>query len=354
MQFNIKRKYTMEWLVILNLIGILLFIINKFELPKEFFKVVISVMICPIIFAVFLFYILRPMNRLFLKKRLKKGSAAALTMLIFFFIMSGLLKYFGDYFVEQILTLKNMIMRIAEERDLVGKINEVMNGANKYDYFSVVLGQLQTYIVKIITNAKDIFNKGLGLFSNALLSVLILFYLLRDGEKVPEYIMKYTKEEYKRRMEDTLEDGDRVLSKYILGQTIVATTLAILIYIGYKIIDMPSAMILSTSTFILAFIPFVGFFVSMIVPFVIAITMGPTMIIKLTVLFLIAQTIKGRIVVPVIMGKTMKIHPITDIFLVVGAATIIGPIGAFIVVPVYALLKLIYKNFKPIKITDSD
>lgn len=354
MQFNIKRRYTIEWLIILNLIFVLLFIINKFQLPKEFLKVIVSVIVCPIIFAVFLFYILRPLNRLFLKKRLKKGRAAALAMLIFFFILAGLMKYFGDYFVEQVIILKNMIMRIAEERDIVGKINEVMNGANKYDYFSVILAQLQTYIVQLITNAKKIFNTGLGLFSNILLIVLILFYLLRDGEKIPEYIMKYTKEKYKRKMEDTLEAGDRILSKYILGQTIVATTLASLIYIGYKIIGMPSAMILSTSTFILAFIPFVGFFVSMIVPFVIAITMGPTMIVKITILFLTAQVIKGRIVVPIIMGKTMNIHPITDIFLVVGAATIIGPVGAFIIVPVYALLKLFYKNFKPIKITNSD
>ena len=69
------------------------------------------------------------------------------------------------------------------------------------------------------------------------------------------------------------------------------------------------------------------------------------MILKLSILVLIAQTLKGRIVVPLIMSKTMKIHPITDIFLVVGAATLIGPIGAFVIVPIYSLIKVIYKYF---------
>ncbi len=41
----------------------------------------------------------------------------------------------------------------------------------------------------------------------------------------------------------------------------------------------------------------------------------------------------------------MKIHPIMDIFLVVGAASLIGPIGAFVVVPFYSLVKVIYKYF---------
>ena len=41
------------------------------------------------------------------------------------------------------------------------------------------------------------------------------------------------------------------------------------------------------------------------------------------------------------MGKAMKIHPITDIFLVVGAAAIGGPLMAFCIVPIYSILKLI-------------
>ena len=69
------------------------------------------------------------------------------------------------------------------------------------------------------------------------------------------------------------------------------------------------------------------------------------MLIKLTLLFIIAQTLKGRVVVPFIMGKTMNIHPITDIFLVVGGAAIGGPLVAFCIVPIYSLLKLIIKTF---------
>ena len=43
---------------------------------------------------------------------------------------------------------------------------------------------------------------------------------------------------------------------------------------------------------------------------------------------------------------TMKIHPITDIFLVVGAAAIGGPLLAFCIVPIYSIIKLILQKLK--------
>ena len=144
---------------------------------------------------------------------------------------------------------------------------------------------------------------------------------------------------YKDVGNEILSEGDKLLSSYIIGQATVALSLSIIVFIGYKIIKLPSALVFSLITFVLAFIPFVGFLISMIVPYIIAITMGLPMIIKLTVVFIVAQTLKGRVVVPFIMGKVMKIHPLTDIFLVVGAATIFGPLGAFCVIPVYTLLK---------------
>ena len=93
-----------------------------------------------------------------------------------------------------------------------------------------------------------------------------------------------------------------MLSTYVVGQATVALSLAVMVFIGYKIIRMPSAILLASITFILAFIPFIGFFISMIIPYIIAIIVGPQMILRLSILVLVAQTLKGRVVVPFIMG----------------------------------------------------
>ncbi|EET88006.1 permease [Clostridium carboxidivorans P7] len=143
---------------------------------------------------------------------------------------------------------------------------------------------------------------------------------------------------------------DKALNAYVTGQLMVALSLAIMIYIGYKIIGMPNALIWALFTFILGFIPFIGFFISMIIPSIIAVSKGIYMIIKLSIVFITVQTLKGRVVVPLIMSSTLKIHPLTDIFLVVTAVSYGGPMAAFIIVPLYAMVKVIVLSLYKYKI----
>lgn len=340
------KKNVITYLIIFNLLAILIILLGKISILKNFINVIFAVVIIPIIFGVFLFYILKPLNNIFIKKKIKGGRAASLTLLIFFFIAAGVIKYFGDYFIEQFTNLKTIFFRIIEENGNLYGVGEIFKGnIFKLDYYEKFLGDIQKYAIILASGLRGIFDKGMQLFSDILLVILIVFYLLKDEEKIKESIINIFPEKYRYKLCDIVEEGDEVLSSYILGQAKVALSLALMVFVGYKIIGMASPLLLASITFVLAFIPFVGFFISMIIPYIIAIALGWNMIIKLSVLVVIAQTLKGRIVVPLIMGKTMNIHPITDIFLVVGAASLVGPIGAFVVVPIYALSKVIFRHF---------
>lgn len=340
------KKNVITYLIIFNLLAILVILIGKISVLRNFINVIFAVVIIPIIFGVFLFYILKPLNNIFLKKKMKGGSAASLTLLIFFFIAAGIMKYFGDYFIEQFINLKMIFFRIVEEKENLYGVGEFFKGdIFELNYYEKFLGDIQKYAVLLASGLRGLFDKGMQLFSDILLVILIVFYLLKDEEKIKKNIVNIFPGKYKYKLYDIVEESDEVLSSYILGQAKVALSLALMVFVGYKIIGMASPLLLSSVTFVLAFIPFVGFFISMIIPYIIAIALGWNMIIKLSILVIIAQTLKGRIIVPLIMGKTMNIHPITDIFLVVGAASLVGPIGAFVVVPIYSLGKVIFKYF---------
>lgn len=340
------KKNVITYLIIFNLLAILVILLGKISVLRNFINVIFAVVIIPIIFGVFLFYILKPLNNIFLKKKMKGGSAASLTLLIFFFIAAGIMKYFGDYFIEQFINLKMIFFRIVEEKENLYGVGEFFKGdIFELNYYEKFLGDIQKYAVLLVSGLRGLFDKGMQLFSDILLVILIVFYLLKDEEKIKKNIVNIFPGKYKYKLYDIVEESDEVLSSYILGQAKVALSLALMVFVGYKIIGMASPLLLSSVTFVLAFIPFVGFFISMIIPYIIAIALGWNMIIKLSILVIIAQTLKGRIIVPLIMGKTMNIHPITDIFLVVGAASLVGPIGAFVVVPIYSLGKVIFKYF---------
>lgn len=341
-----KKEKVTSYLIIANLILFFLYMINKFTVYHELIKVIVWVILMPCAFGIFIFYILRPLNNIFLKKGLKKSRAASLTLFIAIFILAAILKVFASYFLQQIIQLSNNILILMEDDTVKGFVNEYISGEKLTGLIENTSTMFMDYTNLIISNAKKLFDLGMMGFSNILLILLIVFFLLKDGEKVKPTILKYCPNKYNNIASKTLKESDEVLSTYIIGQATVALSLAIMVFIGYKVIGMPSALLLSATTFILAFIPFVGFFISMIIPYIIAVIMGFDMLIKLSVMFVIAQTLKGRVVVPFIMGRAMNIHPITDIFLVVGAAAIGGPLAAFSIVPIYALLKLIIKNMK--------
>ena len=315
-----NNRKVISYLLIGNLTLIFLFLLNKFTVVHEFLNVFILVIFAPTIFGIFLFYILRPLSNVFNKRGIKKNTSAILTLLIFFAVVGVIMYYFGEYFLAQIIKLKEYINAMIKNNHTM---LEQMNAQNIENYLSSFSEKIMSYVLGLFYNVKNIFNKGMMIFSDIILVFLITFFLLKDGYKFKDFVLKFSKKENKDLTSKILSEGDTVLSTYIIGQATVALSLALMIFVGYLIIGMPSALFLAFTTFILAFIPFLGFFISMI-----------------------AQTLKGRVVVPFIMGRAMKIHPITDIFLVVGGAAIGGPIVAFCIVPIYSLLKVVFKNLK--------
>lgn len=337
-----NKKNLILSLVIANLIAIFILLINKFQFVHNFISTIIGIIVTPIIFGVFLFYILKPLNKLLIKFKIKENKSPLITILIFLSLAISIIMFFGKNIISEIYKIKNIVYTFINNEKIYRffekeKINLVI------DY---IVNIFIVYINPIISNIKNIINMGMMLFSNILLIILIAFFLLKDRKRFKEKILAYIPSKYKELAKEIIIDGDNILSSYIIGQTIVAFSLAIMVFVGYLIIDMPSSLLLASITFVLAFIPFVGFFISMTIPYIIALTLGIKMVIKLSILVIIAQTLKGRIVVPFIMGKRMNIHPLTDIFLVVSAASLGGPLAAFSVVPIYAFIKMSYDKIK--------
>jgi predicted PurR-regulated permease PerM len=301
---------------------------------------VVKTLLVPLLVASLFFYIIRPLNNIFLKKGMGSGKASLLTLTICSFILSGLIYYFSQYAYEQFKELRDQLMvTIHENKDIEGIINYINQFINNNEVYTLAVDMAKNYIQKIGHNFMRMLGYFMNTFSMVFLIIVIVFYMLKDGHKFKERVLYLIPDKYKNIIDKLLSESDAILSHYVIGQAKVALSLSIMIFIGYKVIGLPNAMILSTITFILAFIPFVGFFISMIIPVVISLGIGIIMFGKLLVLFIIVQTLKGRVVVPAIMAKSVNIHPLTDIFLVIGAIAVAGPFAAFAVVPIYAIAK---------------
>ncbi|WP_396276605.1 AI-2E family transporter [Haloimpatiens lingqiaonensis] len=346
-----KEKKILFTLIIINLTLLAIHFFIKLPIVIKTFSSIYKLIIIPILISIFIYYLLKPLRNIFIKKGLKNTWAAGLTLIIAMTIALGIIEGLGFYFISQLSNLIEKLSIAQRKNNLMDFINKNLSkNINVQWILEQLTIYIKTYLYLFKNGAFKTANFVMVAFSDVLLIIIIVFYLLKDDGDLKKNILKIIPQKYKNKYGDKLEDVctkcDFVLSNYIIGQAKVALSLASMIYIGYLIIGIPSGLILASITFVLAFIPFVGFFISMIIPYIIAFSMGFKMIIKLSLLFIIAQAIKGRVIVPLVMSKAMEIHALTDIFLVVSAASIFGPIGAFIVVPIYSVIKVIITTLK--------
>lgn len=332
-------------LIIINLIFLCIILFGKMVFVHRIIIILVKSLLIPFIFAAFLYYIIKPLNTAFMKNGLKSSVSALLTLILGLVIATGAITFFSNYIAIQFDgTIEELISIVKNQT----AYNQIMNKIYKYiparEVNKAFTNIANIYTKNLVYNLIFAIKYVLHTFSTLFLLLIILFYLLCDGPKFRDRIVSIVSDKYKKIVSKILSDSDEVLGAYVTGQSKVALALSIMIFVGYKIIGIPNAMLFSSVTFILAFIPFIGFFISMIIPFIIALSMGFVMTGKLVIVFMIVQTLKGRVVVPAIMSHAMEIHPLTDIFLVIGSVAVGGPLAAFAVVPIYAIIKVILSN----------
>src|SRR5699024_9047065 len=127
----------------------------------------------------------------------------------------------------------------------------------------------------------------------------------------------------------------------IRGQIIVASCIGILLYIGYLIIGLDYAIILASIAAVTSVVPYLGPIIAISPAIIIAIVHSPFMLLKLAIVWAAVQFLEGHFVSPNIMGRTMQIHPLTIIIVLLVAGNLFGIVGVILGIPGYAILKVL-------------
>ena len=64
------------------------------------------------------------------------------------------------------------------------------------------------------------------------------------------------------------------------------------------------------------------------------------MILKLAIVWTVVQFLEGKFISPQVMGKSLHIHPITIIFVLLTAGKLFGVMGVILGIPGYAVVKV--------------
>ncbi|QTD42031.1 AI-2E family transporter [Sporosarcina sp. Te-1] len=346
-------RSTLYVLGLLLLIGLIIFVYSKVAFVFYPIKVFFSTVVLPIILATIAYYILRPILRLLERLRIPRvwgiliifvgliGLITLLVVLVFPFLkdqFTNLVDEFPSYFQQMVikidLFLRNSIFSSYYE-GLNFNINSLL------DKELGEIGKMFTETIGGIASGITSFISALTGFVLAIVTVpFILFYLLKDGEKLPAFIKKMLPPRFRDDAEEIFKDADHQISAYIQGQILVAICIGIMVSIGFQVIGMKYALLLGVLAMFTSVVPYLGPIIAITPAVIIAIVTSPFMLVKLAVVWTIVQLVDGKFISPQIMGKSLKIHPITIIFVLLSAGSLFGVPGVILGIPGYALLKV--------------
>jgi putative heme transporter len=164
-------------------------------------------------------------------------------------------------------------------------------------------------------------------------AIFSTFFLLKDGPSVREFINRNLG--VPRPVASTITSNViRSLRRYFLGVTIVAGFNAIVVGIGALLLDVRLAGTIAVVTFVTAYVPFIGAFVSGAFAVLLALSsQGTTTALIMLVIVILANGLLQNIVQPIAFGATLDLNPLAVLIVTIGFGCIFGMIGLILGAP---------------------
>jgi putative heme transporter len=183
--------------------------------------------------------------------------------------------------------------------------------------------------------AQVLLSFGAGL----VLLIVTLFFLVKDGSRIGRAVLEAVPAQHRPTAYRLGVEAWWTLGAYLRGQLLVALVDAVFIGLGLWVLGVPLALPLAVLVFFGALFPIVGAFVSGLVAVLVALAENGLLTAVLTlVLIVVVQQLEGNLLQPVIMGSIVSLHPLVIILVVTGGGLLLGVLGAFVAVPLAAIL----------------
>ncbi|MFE4710999.1 MULTISPECIES: AI-2E family transporter [Paenibacillus] len=352
-KFFLNNKFVV-FLLVLLLIGVNILIFAKIPFIFKPLKVLFHTVALPLLLSGVAYYLLNPLVDLLEKRsNIKRAYGIVILYLLIVGIITLILLTVIPILRSQLLGLIDNFPRYSQQIQ-----DEFMNltGSEFFGQMQQSIGLDFTDITRKATSwATSFLNNaltGVGSFVGALTEVVlavvttpfILFYLLRDGKKLPDYILKFIPFRLRPQTKEVMSEMNGKVASYIRGQIIVSCCIGALLYIGYLIIGLDYSLVLAIAAACTAVVPYLGPAIAITPALIVALVTSPFMLLKMVIVWTAVQLIEGKFISPQIMGKTLKIHPITIIFVILFAGKMFGIVGIILAVPGYAVLKVVFTH----------
>jgi len=281
----------------------------------------------------------------------KRGTACVVVYLCFILI---LLAFFGMLIPTIYKQLNELILSFPSIlNELKSWITNILNNFSNNGMFNVnevedtIFSAIESFTTDIgknlpntLVSAASSLVSGVGTIG---ISLIVGIYLLFDFNSVNDHLLKYIPKKYKSEIKTLIEDIASELRKCVNGTLLVAFMVFVCDSVGFAFAGLKSPVLFGLLCGVTDLIPYIGPYIGGAAAVIVGFSQNTVIGIITLIVACVVQLVENYVLQPVVMSKTMQLHPVTIIIGLLVFGHFFGIIGMILATPAISLLKVIYR-----------
>lgn len=306
------------------------------------------VVISPIFIGMIVAWLFDPVVSWLQRKKIPRIVGCILVYLLLITLLFIIIYSLVPILVDQVTDFIGTIPDIFD--NLKAFLNRVFDffGSNGVDAKMIedrVYSWLETFATGLTTNLPNlVLNIGKGLFNgglNVILGLMIGFYMLFDFNKINGTLINNMPVSWRKNYQELGARINTSLRNYVQGILLIMFLVFITQSIGLTLAGIKAPLVFALFCAITDVIPYFGPYIGAVPAVIVGFTISPITGILCIASIVVVQTLENNFYQPLIMGHTMKLHPVTIMVSLLIFQHFFGIIGMVVATPVVACLKVI-------------
>ena len=309
----------------------------------------ILIVISPLFIGFIIAWLFDPLVRVFETKKIPRLLGCAIVYCIILGALFIVCYLFIPSLVSQIQDfvnaapgifneLSDFCINLIKKFDANGLINtnDIKDGVTAFitGYSNTFVSDIPKYLFSF---GKTVVNGGV----NFVFGLMIGFYILFDFQKINEFIKGLIPVQWMDNYNEITRRINTSLRSYVQGVLLVMLLVFITQSIGFTLAGMEAPILFALFCAVTDIIPYFGPYIGGIPAVIVGFTISPITGICVLISILIVQLLENNFYQPLIMGHTMKLHPVTIMISLLIFQHFFGIIGMVVATPVVACIKVL-------------
>ena len=262
-------------------------------------------------------------------------------LLLFLSTLAGMLALLIPPFVDEVEEFVDDVPGIVDD---LGEDLHDLTGADSGEIGEEVQDFLQGFVDEPEKLIGPITSIGLGVAGalGALLLMLVTaFFMAANPRPLVDAAVSLVPPPHRGRARDI---GERVRASWVgwmQGLAVDMTVTGVLLYIGFRLIDLDFAILFATLAALFTVVPYYGAFASGLPAVLFALADSPGKALATLLVYVAVQQFEGNVTVPVVMARAVKLHPAMIAVGVIVVGQLFGAVGLIVSVPILTAIVIL-------------